>query len=72
MHIIHGDLSPRSILLDSNMAPKITDIACSNNYRPDEHRGSLHGTMYELIKCTEQYSLRSKISVTDLSRFSCI
>ncbi|XP_047057743.1 putative cysteine-rich receptor-like protein kinase 31 [Lolium rigidum] len=62
MHIIHGDLSPRSILLDSNMAPKITDFACSNNYRPDEHRGSLHGTMgYMDANNHRVYSVRSDI-----------
>ncbi|KAM0910080.1 hypothetical protein ACQ4PT_014408 [Festuca glaucescens] len=61
MHIIHGDLSPRSILLDCDMAPKIADFTCSNN-RPDEHGGSLHGTMgYMDANNHRVYSVRSDI-----------
>ncbi|KAM0842221.1 hypothetical protein ACQ4PT_058506 [Festuca glaucescens] len=61
MHIIHGDLSPRSILLDCDMAPKIAVFTCSNN-RPDEHGGSLHGTMgYMDANNHRVYSVRSDI-----------
>uniref|UniRef100_A0ACD5YWA5 Uncharacterized protein n=1 Tax=Avena sativa TaxID=4498 RepID=A0ACD5YWA5_AVESA len=45
MYIIHGDLSPRSILLDSEMAPKITNFAHADNYDPDKHGGSVQNTI---------------------------
>ncbi|VAI17590.1 unnamed protein product [Triticum turgidum subsp. durum] len=55
IQIMHGDLNPQRILLDSYMTPKITDFAFAKVCSPDgreRHKRSLLGTRYELIKFT--------------------